>query len=50
MYINETVQFQFIYRRNEEVDEKSLVKKLRKRVAELETELACLLMEKVRLN
>ncbi|KAK3103203.1 hypothetical protein FSP39_017361 [Pinctada imbricata] len=36
--------------RNEEVDEKSLVKKLRKRVAELETELACLLMEKEETN
>lgn len=35
------------YRRNEEVDEKSLIKKLRKRVAELESELSCLLMAKV---
>ena len=34
-------------RRNETVDEKSLIKKLRKRVAELETELSCLLMAKV---
>lgn len=35
------------YRRNEEVDEKALIKKLRKRVAELESELSCLLMAKV---
>jgi type VI protein secretion system component VasK len=34
-------------RRNEEVDEKALIKKLRKRVAELESELSCLLMAKV---
>ncbi|XP_078333663.1 uncharacterized protein LOC111136397 isoform X5 [Crassostrea virginica] len=33
-------------KRNETVDEKSLIKKLRKRVAELETELSCLLMAK----
>lgn len=35
------------FRRNEEVDEKALIKKLRKRVAELESELSCLLMAKV---
>lgn len=35
------------YRRNEEVDEKVLIKKLRKRVVELESELLCLLMVKV---
>nr|XP_034331855.1 kinesin heavy chain isoform X9 [Crassostrea gigas] len=33
-------------KRNEEVDEKALIKKLRKRVAELESELSCLLMAK----
>lgn len=39
--------YHLFYRRNEEVDEKALIKKLRKRVAELESELSCLLMAKV---
>ena len=34
-------------RRNEQLDEKSLIKKLKKKVAELETELACLKLAKV---
>ncbi|XP_052233464.1 kinesin-like protein KIF3A isoform X2 [Dreissena polymorpha] len=33
--------------RNEELDEKSLIRKLRKRIAELETELACIKLDKV---
>jgi hypothetical protein len=37
-------------RRNEQLDEKSLIKKLKKKVAELETELACLKLAKVGIN
>ena len=37
-------------RRNEQLDEKSMIKKLKKKVAELETELACLKLAKVSIN